>query len=262
VILVVGASGTTGRAVVDELVARGAPVRALTRSPEHAAALEAAGAEAVVGDLARPATLARAMRRVVRLYVAVPAGPDLPELEANAFAVAEQSGAYAVVKLGVAPAAAPLALGRIHAASLEALKASSLRWTVLQPEGFLQNALRGPVLVSARGEARVAYVDARDVAAVAARALTEEGHEQASYHLTGPEAITDAELAAAAGRELRAVTPDERAAHLRGVGVPAWQVDALLELDELYRAGGGAQVTPDVEALLGRPARGASALGT
>ena len=254
-ILVVGATGTTGRAVVAELLARGAPVRALTRSPERAAELEAAGAEAVVGDLAQPATLARAMRRVERMYVALPASPELPGLEANAYAVAEQSGAYAVVKLAVLGAAAPLRLGRMHAEAIEALQASSLRWTILRPTGFFQSFLRTPgAVVSARGDARVAHVDARDVAAVAALALTHEGHEQAVYELTGPEAITDGEAAAALGAELRQVTADERAEALRAAGLPDWNVAALVELDELYASGAAAEVRPDVQALLGRPA--------
>jgi uncharacterized protein YbjT (DUF2867 family) len=256
VICVVGASGTTGRLVVAELLARGAPVRALTRSPAHAGDLQAAGAEVVVGDLARPATLARAMRGVERVYVALPASERLPELEANAYAAAEQSGAYAVVKLGVLGAAAPLRLGRIHAEAVEALQASSLRWTVLRPSGVVQSFLRvpGPV-VSARGDARVAYVDAGDVAAVAARALTEEGHEQATYELTGPAARTDAQVAAALGVELRTASAGERAAALRAAGASEWDVQALGELDELYLSGGGREVRPDVEALLGRPAR-------
>ena len=254
-ILVVGATGTTGRAVVAELAGRGVPVRALTRSPERAAGLAAAGAEPVVGDLAQPATLARAMRGIERMYVALPASPELPGLEANAYAVAEQSGAYAVVKLAVMSAAGPLRLGRMHAEAIDALQASSLRWTVLRPAGFFQSFLRIPgVVVSARGDARVAHVDARDVAAVAARALTEEGHEQAAYELTGPEALTDGEVAAALGAELRRVTADERAEALRRAGMPDWNVGALLELDELYASGGAAEVRPDVEALLGRPA--------
>jgi uncharacterized protein YbjT (DUF2867 family) len=157
VILVAGATGRTGSLVVAELVRRGVPVRGLTRSPESASRLEAAGAQAAVGDAGDPASLTRALSRVERLYVALPATEDLPELEANLYAVAEQSGAYAVVKLGAADEHpdAPL-----HDAALRALKASSLRWTVL-----------------------AAGADAAppDVAELAVRALVEEGHDGARY---------------------------------------------------------------------------------
>jgi uncharacterized protein YbjT (DUF2867 family) len=197
VILVVGATGTTGSAVVRALLACGAPVRALTRSPERAEALRAAGAQAAVGDLADPGTLAPAMRGVERLYVALPATADLPGLEANAYAVAEQSGAYAVVKLGCAEDPP----GGVHTAALQALAASSLRWTLLRPAPFL------PRRAAPAPAPRFAPVDVLDVAAVAVRTLTQEGHEGATYTLTGPR-------------------------------------------DPAYV---GAEVTPDVQALLGRP---------
>lgn len=261
-ILVVGATGTTGRAVVADLLERGLPVRALSRSPERAAELEALGAEPAVGDLADPSTLARPMRGVERLYVAVPASADQPRLEANAYAVAEQSGAYAVVKLGVLGQApdAPVRFGRTHAEAFAALQASSLRWTLLQPAGFQQNFLRAPAVASARGDARVAHVDARDVAAVAARALAEEGHEACSYVLTGPDALTDEEVAEALGVPYREVSPEEVRALRVEAGVPEWNAEGLGELDDLYRSGVASTPAPDVEAVLGRPARSMSAV--
>ena len=156
-ILVAGATGRTGSLVVAELVRRGVPVRGLTRSADSASELEAAGAQAAVGDVANPATLARALSRVERLYVALPATGDLPELEANLYAVAEQSGAYSVVKLGAADEHPD---AYVHDAALRALKASSLRWTVL---------------------AAGAEADPQDIAAMAVRALLEEGHDGARY---------------------------------------------------------------------------------
>ena len=255
-ILVAGASGTTGTAVLRELREHGAPVRALTHSPAKLDALKIAGAEAVVADLADPASLVRALQGVERLYVALPATQRLPQLEANLYAVAEQSGAYAVVKLGVlsqSPGAA-MRIGRVHAEAFATLQATSLRSTLLQPAGFQQNYLRNPeVVASARGDARVAHVDARDVGAVAARVLTEDGHEGATYRLTGPEPLTDREIAGILGAEYREISDEQYAAALRAAGVPEWNVEALAELTAYYRSGAAAEVFPDVEALLGRP---------
>jgi uncharacterized protein YbjT (DUF2867 family) len=261
-ILVVGATGTTGRAVLRELAGSGGRVRALTRSAEGADALRELGAEPVVGDLADPVSLAAAFDGIERAYVATPASEHQAELEANAYAVAEQAGVYHVVKLGVhgQSHASPMRVARAHAEAFEVLEASSLRWTLLQCCGFMQNYLRTPPGLTARPDAKVAHVDARDIGAVAARALTEEGHEAATYVLTGPEALSDAEIAAllgdVLGREVRVVpvSDDDLAAGLRQAGLNDWLVEALLEVNAYNRSGATAQTTPDVEAVLGRPA--------
>lgn len=261
-VLVVGATGTTGSVVVRDLVARGIPVRALAHSSARAGELRAVGAEPVVGDLADPASLGPAMDGVERAYVAVPLGERLPELEANAYAAAERAGVYHVVKLGVIGQSpdAPGRFARAHAEAFDALQASSLRWTLLQSNRFMQNDLRAPPGVTALPDARVSRVDARDVGAVAARALAEEGHENCSYVLTGPEAISDADAAAAIaaviGRDVpvAAVGDDDMAAALRARGMEDWVVDGLIEHNEAQRAGEQAGVAPDVLALLGRPA--------
>jgi uncharacterized protein YbjT (DUF2867 family) len=269
-ILVVGATGTTGSGVVRELVARGAPVRALTRDPGAADALRALGAEPAVGDLADPASLAGPLRGVERVFLATPASADQPALEANLVAVAEQSGAYHVVKLGALGQApgATFRFGANHAEAFAALQATSLRWTLLQPGGFMQNALRAAPAIargrypSALDAARVAWVDARDVAAAAARTLTEEGHDACSYVLTGPQALTDAEvcglLSAALGHPVvhEPCTDEEVAAVLRGIGAPEWNVAGVGELAAFYRSGGAAAVSPDLGALLGREPTG------
>ncbi|MDQ3740461.1 MAG: NAD(P)H-binding protein, partial [Actinomycetota bacterium] len=258
-ILVVGATGTTGREVVRELVAAGAPVRGLTRSEERAEALRGLGAQAAVGDLGDPLSLMPALRGVERMYVATPVSEGQAELESNAFAAAEQAGVYHVVKLGVITQgpASPLRFGRVHSEAAEALTSSSLRWTLLLASGFMQGlrATDGRY-ASSLGDARVAWVDARDVAAVAARALVQEGHENCSYTLTGPEALSGDEVAASLGAEHVRVSDEEAVAPLRSGGASEWRVEGLVELwRDVYRAGLAATPTPDVEAVLGRPAR-------
>lgn len=255
-ILVVGATGTTGRAVVRELLARGAPVRGLTRSEERASELRALGAEAAVGDLGDPLSLMRALRGVDRMYLASPIGERLAELEQNAVAAAEQAGAYHVVKLGLLgqSPSSPLRIARVHAEATDALQGSSLRWTVLMPSAFMQDLLARPPLA----DAPVAYVDARDVAAVAARALSEEGHENCSYALTGPQALSAGDVAAtlaeAAGAPVDRADVEDPAAELRRAGVPDWTAEGIVELwRDGYGRGLASSVTPDAEATLGRP---------
>ena len=86
-------------------------------------------------------------------------------------------------------------------------------------------------------------------------ALTSEGHEACTYTLTGPEALTDEEVAGALGLPYTAVTPQERAETLAGAGVVPWVAEGLAELDAFYADGGAATPTPDVEAVLARRPR-------
>lgn len=266
-ILVLGATGTTGGAVVRELLAAGVPVRGLTRSEEGAEQLRALGAEAAVGDLADPSSMMGALRGVERMYLVSSVGEHGAELERNAVSTAEQAGVYHVVKLGVIgqSAAATWRFAQRHADATEALQSSSLRWTVLMCTSFMQNVLgAAPTIAtgqyfSSLGDARVAHVDARDVGAVAALALSQEGHENCSYTLSGPEALSNDELVATltevVGRPVEhvRVSDDEVAGALREAGVPDWNVEGLRELwRDVYRTGQAGVVTPDVEAVLGR----------
>jgi len=156
VILVCGATGATGSVVVRELLERGLPVRGLTRSRERAEELRALGAEVAIGDLNEPASLWDAFNRVERVYLATPSGPDQAAQEVNAISVAEQAGAYHVVRLACVESA-------VHEQVIEQLE---------------QSALRAPVL-GAGPETHPG-----DVGEVAALALAVEGHEDTTYELT------------------------------------------------------------------------------
>jgi uncharacterized protein YbjT (DUF2867 family) len=119
-----------------------------------------------------------------------------------------------------------------------------------------QNAFYG-----CQGEGNVSHVDVRDVAAVAVKALIEDRHQGKTYTLTGPRALTNAELAQILsddlGREIRYVDlPVEQFKQaLLGAGLPEWSANALIDLQQLYRNGGASAVTNDVEQVLGRKPR-------
>jgi nucleoside-diphosphate-sugar epimerase len=109
-----------------------------------------------------------------------------------------------------------------------------------------------------QGDGKVSHIDIRDIAAMAVKALTENGHEGKAYTLTGPEALSNARVAEIlsedTGREIRYVDlpPEQFKQALLAAGVPEWSANALIDLQLLYRRGGANAVTRDVEELLGR----------
>lgn len=253
-ILVTGATGNTGRHVVAELLARGHSVRALTRDPRRAAQLLPAGAEIAAGTHTEPGSLDAALAGVTALHITATAGVagTGPELVRRAVAAGVERitilwGGY------VGPAETAVA-------------ESGVAWTRLEPQEFMANALTWRDTVRARGVVREpfdlpsAVVHEGDLGAVAALALTEEGHAGRAYNLNGPEALTTAQrvdiLAAALGREL---VFEEIGAT---AGIERMLREGVSRADAEYVVGWHADPPPEaripdgtVERLLGRPAR-------
>lgn len=267
-ILLTGATGTTGSEIVRELAAAGAKqVRALVRNAEKAAFIRGAGFEVVEGDFDRPETLGAALAGVERALLLTAPDPRTVEHQRAFIEAAKRAGTRHVVKLSAigADANAPDGFTRWHGQAEDLLKASGLAWTMLRPNTFMQNLLGqaraiadGGVIYQPAGDARASFVDARDIAAVAARALVEEGHEGKSYDVTGPEALSYGEVAeklsAATGRPVRyvSITPDEFRAGALAAGLPEWLADALGVLNENFAAGKWSQVTNVVREVGGR----------
>jgi uncharacterized protein YbjT (DUF2867 family) len=267
-ILVCGATGTTGGAVLRQLRGDQRPLRAMTRSPESAARLRSEGVAAVVADLGEPASLGAALEGVDAVYVANPASAALAEHEGNLAAAAATAGVGHLVKLSVIGAAedAPITFGRLHGAAEDAVRAAGVPTTMLRPNGFMQNTLawtgqipsgtiRGPVM-----GARWSIVDVRDIAAVASRVLeSPDEHAGREYVLTGPEPSSPHEQVEILGELLElpletAEVPVEAAQEaMRGAGAPAQTVEWLGELWRLYADGMAEAVSLDVEQVAGRP---------
>src|SRR5215216_1883836 len=235
-ILITGATGTTGREIVAELRRVGAAgVRALVRDPARASFVREAGFETVAGDFERPETLGAALEGVERALLLTPPSPQTFEQQRAFIEAARRAGVRHVVKLSAfgADADAPEGFGRWHGQAEDFLKSSGLAWTMLRPNFFMQNLLGQARQIAATGsifqpvgDARASFIDARDIAAVAARALTEEGHEEQTYTLTGPEALSyhdvAAKLSEAAGRSVTYVpiSSEQFRAGALGAGLP------------------------------------------
>lgn len=190
-ILVTGASGNVGSALVKQLTDSGARVRVMTRDPARVARLQAS--ECVVADLEDEASLQRALAGVQKVFL-LTMSLDARQDE-SLLRVARRAGVEQVVRLSTIEASdACLSVGKWHREKDELLEASGLSWTILRPGMFMSNALHWLASIKSAGgvyfpggRGPVAPIDPIDVARVAARALTEPGHSGQRYELTGPE---------------------------------------------------------------------------
>jgi uncharacterized protein YbjT (DUF2867 family) len=260
VILVLGATGKVGQEVVRQLAAAGVPVRALVRDPARASHIRLPGVEIAVGDLGQPETLDRALTGVDRLFLLSPPHPDQVELQGNGIDAARRAGTRHIVKVSVAGGPdSGTQIGRWHWTTEKQIEASGVVFTFLRPNFYMQQTLIFAPSIAATGSfslpmgtGEVSLVDARDVAAVAVCALTEEGHDRKIYDLTGPEALSfDAiadELSRATGKRISYVhvPPEYARKQLFGSGMPRWLVDDMLILCASFRDGYGAGVSSTV----------------
>jgi len=267
-ILVTGATGQHGTALLRLLSARGIAARALVRNPAKAGAIAALPhVEIVHGDMARPETLAPALRGIDRAILISSATPDMQEVQTNFIDAARGAGVKHVVKLsGIAPNLdSPFRFARMHGEIERRLEASGMAYTHLRPGEFMTVYFRQVPNIASKGalflpmeDARIASIDIGDIAEIAAKVLTESAHEGKIYPLTGPEALTLADaaarLSAATGKPIRYVNvPPEDARRARlAAGMPPFLADALFELFSERRRGIEARVWPDAERLLGR----------
>lgn len=267
-ILVTGATGNIGRPLTRELDARGAKLRLLVRDPARAAALPAR-AERAVGDLGEPATLAPAFAGVDRLFLLTQGiGTDHT---AAAVAAARVAGVRHVVHLSSAHVTLnPIpAMGRWHHEREQLVRASGIPATFLRPGGFMTNALdwlptirEGGYVLDPIGPGRYASIDPADIAAVAALALTEVGHQGKEYVLTGDELFTVAEqvriISEVIGREIEVretATAAEAVRFRFPDGAPPALAAALTEGLTLMRADTTGFRADTVRRLLGRRPR-------
>ena len=268
-ILVTGATGNIGAPLVRELIAGGHKVRAFVTDLAEAKQKLGDKVELVKGSFADKASLDAAMKGADHLFLLVPAGNDQPQWEANTIDAAKRAGVKHVVKQSVAGAQYDSTIfGKWHRAGEKKLEQSGMGWTFLRPVGFMSNgymfvgSVKGQgAIYQPQGEGKMAPIDPRDIASVAAKCLTEPGHEGKTYDLTGPEALSMQEqakiLGDAIGKPVKYVDVPDAAAKdsMLGMGMPPIMVDAMLEFTNLVRSGGAAFVSDAVKTVTGKPGR-------
>ena len=267
-ILITGATGNIGGELVEQLTAQKVPFRAMVRHAKDVEALsQPEGVEAVIGDFDDETTVADALQGIERAFLLTPSTERAETQQKTFVELARRAGVEHIVKQSQWAAAAdsPVRFLRYHAAVEEKIQESGLAYTFLRPNLFMQGLLgfRDTIVqqdkfFAAVGEAKISAVDTRDIAAVAAAALTGEGHTGKIYNLTGPQALSHAEMAeklsAALGRPIQFVDVSPEAMHdtLLQVGFPAWQPDGLIEDYAHYARGEAAVVTGDTKAATGK----------
>src|SRR5215204_3784340 len=269
-VLVTGATGNVGRSLLKHLHKADVELRTLVHDESKAQAMRARGLETVVGDFLQPETLGPALEDVGTVFLLTPIHPDQVAQASNVIEAARESrNDPRIVRLSVHQASheAPTRISRQHAQIEDELTSSGLPYTLLRPQSFMQNTLLTARTVASEGkiyqpfkDGRLGMIDARDIGEVAAKVLTEEGHEGEEYTLTGPAAISLYDVAEVLsevlGKEVNYVSISlERAKEaMRSMGFSEWRADALNEYAKAHSEGYSDWTTDDVERLTGHPA--------
>lgn len=257
-ILISGATGNVGTQLVKRLAASNTPFKALVRNSDNSKLLESLPqAEIIIGDLADESTLSKAMQGIEKAFLLTNSSEQAEQLQLNFVQAAHRAGVMHLVKLSqfAADVNSPVRFLRYHARVENQIKELGLSYTFLRPNLYMQGLLAfkdyikhdGKFYASA-GNAAISVVDIRDIAAVAARALTETGHENKIYNITGKEAITHYQMADifshVLNREIKFidVAPDQMEGALRAAGFPEWQIGGLIEDYSHYARGEAAMV--------------------
>lgn len=269
-ILVTGATGKIGTALVAQLQAQHIPFRALAHTAASHKLLTDQHVESVLVPDQQGATLLAAFERIDRLFLLTPSSSDQLLVERRLVDAAQEAGIKQIVKLSVFGVEdQSVSIFHSHRESEHYIRQSGVSYTFLRPNLFMQNlgttdaALikQQNAIFNSAGSGVVSFIDTRDIAAVALAVLQDERHRNQTYDLTGQEAISYGDVARKLtnllDRSIGYIALDDDAYHaaLVSAGLPDWYADGLTELYAFYRAGKGAAVTDLVERITGTPAR-------
>lgn len=262
-ILITGATGNMGRELTPILFRAGKKIRVLVRDEKKVAHLDPQ-IERAVGDLNAPETLLPALRDVDSIFLVT----FETQQDVNVLKAAKLAGVRQIVKLSTLEATAhKIQVGKWHYEREELIRSSGLDWTFLRPGMFMSNSIewwaeliksQESVFFPGGKKGRVAPVDPRDIASVAACALTQSGHGGKTYELTGPELFTIGEMVQVIARVLgkplqyRDIPPIAAKLFLLKTGMDKPLVNALMEMLGTLRRDEGAIVTNTVERVIGR----------
>jgi uncharacterized protein YbjT (DUF2867 family) len=265
--ILITTAGKVGSEAARQLAHRGERVRIVARNPEKAAALAQAGVDVFEGDLDVLGSVDEAMDGVSRIVLAT---PPIVQQELHVIDSALRADVEHVVKItSKASADSPIARRRNQTQIENALIASGLAYTLLRNNAYMQNLLIMAPLIkntssfsNATGDGRVGHIDARDVAAVAAEiAASPGGHDGKEYWPTGPEVLSSAQVASVLtkvlGRRItyRPISFEAQKQAMIDAGLPEPVAEDNARAVTMMAGGDGDDITDDVPAILGRPAR-------
>ena len=262
--LITGATGDIGSRVVELLVRRGERPRVFVRDVHKARSRFADRVDIFVGDLASPESLRAALEGVDKFFL-VNSGPQIPVRDEVAATAARATGVKHLVKLSSMDVQHGLAIGAWHERGEAAVRASGVPFTFVQPTGFMSNLLAWAPSIKAEGvvrastgDGRRAFIHSDDIAAVAVMALTSCAYDGESLPITGPEALSFAEvtarIGAAIGRPLtfQPISDEEAGQRYSRISGSAEETEAHVALWRAIREGRVATVNNNVQRILGR----------
>jgi len=269
-ILVTGATGKVGSELVQQLIAAGQAVRALVRDPQKASASLPTAVELSRGDLSDAESIEEALAGVEKMFLLAPVDPRMVEMEQHATAAAKAAGVNHLVKLsaiGADPNSPRFFLG-VHGTSEQTIRDAGVPFTFLRPNFFMQNLLTSAATIKQQGaiyqpagDSSASFIDAADIAAVAAKVLTSDGHQNKTYTLTGPQSLTYTQVAEVFSRVLGKpvkyidVPRDAAKQGMMQSGLPDWLAEGICQLVDAAREGQMETVSTDVRNILGRGGR-------
>ncbi|MCD4731499.1 MAG: SDR family oxidoreductase [Bacteroidales bacterium] len=265
-ILVTGATGTIGSFVCEQLKEINADFTALVRSEEKAKLLNEKGIKTVIGDFSDVVSLENSLAGIDKVFLLSVTSPESPKLQGNLIKIAKEKGVKHIVKVSALGTSldSKFGIGRYHAMTEKDIRDAGIPFTFLQPHSFMQNLIFDSATIKEQstiyapmGNGKIGMVDAQDIAAVAVKSLTENGHEGKTYVLTGPEAISYYDIAnvftRVLGKEINYVPVTSEVAHkgMLDSGMPEWLADDLTGLNQVFAAGKASDISPDVEKVTG-----------
>ncbi|MCW9095773.1 MAG: SDR family oxidoreductase [Ignavibacteriaceae bacterium] len=266
-VLVTGATGNTGSLLVPALLSAGVDVRILVRNEAKAKPLKDLGAEVVLGDLDQPETILSAVKNVDKIYLLTWNGETQLQQAKNVIDAAKKSGNPHIIRHSMWGPENSRIIKQGYKIE-EMLKASGLPWTILKPTFYMQNTMMAAQTISSDGviywdmkDGKLGMIDVRDIADTALEVITGEGHENKSYTLTGPEAISFNDVAktfsGVLDNDVKYINvPGEASLQVMvGMGVPEWIAKGYVELSEGFSENFANSTTKNVEILTGHPAR-------
>ncbi len=267
-ILITGATGNIGRELTKILIKKEVSFRAMVRNAKDGELFkEAKNVEIAVADFDKPETIFPALENIERAFLLTPSSENAENQQKNFVEEAKRGGVKHIVKQSqwAANENSNVRFLRYHAAVEKAIENSGIDYTFLRPNLFMQNFLSFADLIKGEGKfyadagnCKISIVDVRDIAEVAAAALTETGHAGKIYDITGPEALTHYEIAQklsdALGKKIEYVDtpPDMMRELVINFGIPEWQAEGLTEDFAHYRRGEAAEIADGVKKATGK----------